>query len=187
MALALNSSLTELDDNNITFTEESRNRQNKITEIIQRHMLDVDFQGVSGRIRFESETGFVNKTIDLYQYNDSGVSKRIAFFRSGELKILLFANPTFIESNFPHKHLDAIIAVFFIIIEIATLLLAIPAHVINVVYRNYKTIKASSYRLNQFVFVGCYLVIIGCLFYTLSATIKLHRHANSDLSCQSQV
>ena len=175
LALALNSSLTELDDNNITFTEESRNRQNKITEIIQRHMLGVDFQGITGRIKFESKTGFVNKTIDLYLYNDSGVSKRIAFFRSGELTILPFANPdNFIDSNFPWKRLDTTIAVFFIIIEIAALLLAIPAHVINIVYRNYTTIKASSYRLNQFVFVGCYLVIIGALFYTLSETIKVH-------------
>ena len=174
LALALNSSLTELDDNNITFTEESRNKQNKITEIIRRHMLEVDFQGITGRIKFESETGYVNKTIDLYQYNDSGVSKRIAFFRSGELTILQFANPVFIDSNFPHKRLDTIIAVVFIIIEVAALLLAVPAHVINVVYRNYTTIKASSYRLNQFVFVGCYLVIIGAVFYSLSETIKLH-------------
>ena len=174
LALALNSSLTELNDNNITFTEESRNRQNKITEIIQRHILDVDFQGITGRIRFEHETGFVNKTVDLYQYSDSVVNKRIAFFRSGELTILPFAHPTFIESNFPHKRLDTIIVVFFIIIEIAAVLLAIPAHVINVVYRNYITIKASSYRLNQFVFVGCYLIIIGAVLYTLSETIKLH-------------
>ena len=173
LALALNSSLAELDDNNITFMEESRNRQNEITEIIRKHLLDVDFQGITGRIRFESETGFVNKTMDMYQYNDNGVSKRIGFFRSGELTILPSANPDFIDSNFPRKRLDTVTAVFFIIIEVAALLLAIPVHVINVVYRNYTTIKASSYRLNQFVFVGCYLVIVGAVFYTLSETIKL--------------
>ena len=175
LALALNSSLTELDDKNITFIKESHNKQNKITEVIQRHMLDVDFQGITGRIRFESKTGFVNKTIDMFQFNDSGVSYRIGFFRSGELTILPL-NFDFIDSNFPHiiKRLDAITAVFFILIEIAALLLAIPAHVINVVYRNYMTIKASSYRLNQFIFVGCYIVIAGAVFYALSETLKLH-------------
>ena len=183
LALALNSSLTELGDNNINFTEKGRNMQNKITEIIQRGMLDVDFQGITGRIKFEDETGFVNKTIDLYQYNDSGVSERIAFFRSGQLTILSVANPDFIDSEFPHitKRLDTIIAVFFIIIEIAALLLAIPAHVINIVYRNYATIKASSYRLNQFVFVGCYFVIIGVVLYTLGETIKLHTTVQTGL------
>ena len=174
LALALNSSLAELDDNNITFTKESRNRQNEITEIVQRHMLGVDFRGITGRIRFESETGFVNKPMNLYQYNDNGMSKEIGLFRSGELTILPNANPDFIDSNFPHKRLDTIIAVLFIIIEIAALLLAIPTHVINVVYRNYITIKASSYRLNQFVLVGCYLVITGAVFYALSETIKVH-------------
>ena len=173
LALALNSSLGELEDKNINFTNESQNRQNEITEIIQRHLLKVDFEGITGRIRFENETGFVNKTMDLYQYNDSGVSKKIGFFRSGELTISPTANPEFIASEFPYKRLDTIIAVFFIIIEIAALLLAILAHVINIVYRNYTTIKASSYRLNQFVFVGCYLVIIGAVSYTLSETIQI--------------
>ena len=173
LALALNSSLAELDHKNITFTNESRNRQNEITKIVQRHMLDVDFQGITGRIKFERETGFVNKTMDLYQYNDSGISTKIGFFRSGKLMILPFVTPIFIDSNFPQKRLDTIIAVLFIIIEIAALLLAIPAHVINVVYRKYTTIKASSYRLNQFVFAGCYLVILGAVLYTLKETIKL--------------
>ena len=183
LALALNSSLTELDDKNITFTKQSHNRQNEITEIIQRHLLDVDFQGITGRIRFENETRFVNKTIDLYQYNDSGVSKRIGFFGSGELIILSTTNPNFIDSDFPFiiKRLNTIIAVFFIIIEVTALLLAIPIHVINIVYRNYTTIKASSYRLNQFVFVGCYLIIVGAVLYTLSETIKLHTTTQTGL------
>ena len=179
LALALNSSLAEVGDNNITFTNESRNRQNEITEIVQRHMLDVDIQGITGRIRFERETGFVNKTMDLYQYNDSGISTKISFYRSGKLTILPFATPVFIDSNFPQKRLDTIIAVLFIFIEIAALLLAIPTHVINVVYRKYTTIKASSYRLNQFVFVGCYLVILGAVLYSLSETIKLHSTAQT--------
>ena len=183
LALALNSSLTELDANNITFTKESRNRQNKITEIIQRHMLDINFEGITGRISFENETGFVKRTIDLYQYNDSGLSNQIGYFRSGKLMILLFSNPGFIESKFPYndKRLNTIIAVFFIIIEIAALLLAIPAHVINIVYRKYTTIKASSYRLNQFIFVGCYLVITSAVLYTLSESIKLHTTAQTGL------
>jgi gamma-aminobutyric acid type B receptor len=183
LALALNSSLTELDDNNITFTNESRNRQNDITKIIHRHLLRVDFQGISGRINFDNETGFVSKTMDLYQFNDSSVSKKIGFYRSEELTILPNANPDFIDDDFPHtlQRLNTGIAVLFIIIEITALLLAIPAHVINVVYRNYMTIKASSYRLNQFVFVGCYLVVISAVFYTLSETIKLHSTTQTGL------
>ena len=183
LALALNSSLAELDDKNITFTEKSRNRQNEITKIIQRHMIDLDFQGITGRIKFENETGFVNKTMDLYQYGDSGVSKRIGFFRSGELTILPTVDPDFIDGDFPFiiKRLNTIIAVCFTFIEIAALLLAIPTHVINIVYRNFTTIKASSYRLNQFVFVGCYLVIAGAVLYTLSKTIKVHTSMQTGL------
>ena len=185
LALALNSSLPELDANNITFTSESRNRQDKITAIIQRHLLSLDFQGISGRIRFDNETGFLSKTMDLYQYSNisSSVSKRIGFYRSGELTIFPSANPVFIDDDFPHtlRCLNTVIAVIFIIIEITALLLAIPVHVINVVYRNYTTIKASSYRLNQFIFVGCYLVIVSAVFYALSETIKLHSSTQTGL------
>ena len=54
---------------------------------------------------------------------------------------------------------------------------------INIVYRNYTTvtIKVSCYRLNQFVFVGCYLVIVGAVLYTLSKTIKLHTTTQTGL------
>ena len=143
----LSCQLNNLDGKNITLTQKkSRNRQNEITNI-QRHKLDLDFQrDITGRVRFETETRFVNKTIDLYHYNDSGVSKRIGFFRSGELTILSTTNPDFVDGNFPFiiSCLDTIIAaVFFIIIEIAALLLKISAHVINIMYCNYTTIKAS--------------------------------------------
>ena len=176
LALALNSSLAELDDNNLTFTKVSRSNQSKITEIIQRRMSDVDFQGISGRIKFESKPGFVNKTFDLFQYNASGVSERIAFFRSRELTFLQFASPEFIDSKFQQhcKRLDIRITVIFIIIAFAALLLTIPVQVINVAYSSYMSIKASSHQLNHFIFVGCYMIIIGAVSYTLSETLKLN-------------
>ena len=52
---------------------------------------------------------------------------------------------------------------------------------INIVYRKYTTIKASSYRLNQFIFVGCYLVITSAVLYTISESIKLHTTAQTGL------
>ena len=47
--------------------------QHATTEAIRNHLLELDFEGVSGRIRFDNETGYVKRAVDVYIRRQYGV------------------------------------------------------------------------------------------------------------------
>lgn len=160
LALALNSSLTEV-DMNLTHTITG---SKTLAETIVRHMLRVDFQGISGRVKFDSKTGSnVAGELNVYQFVEEKRSILIGSYTAGGLTMLNGTTPQFIESTFGEKRVQVstALAVPFLIMTIATLIVALPIQIINIVYREHKTIKASSPNLNHIIFIGCYLTILG--------------------------
>ena len=160
LALALNSSLTELDVNLTQTVTGSK----ILAETIGRHMLGVDFQGITGRIKFDNKTGANTAgELNVYQFGKEKKSTLIGFYTSGALIMINGTAPQFIESTFSEKHVQVSIglAIPFLIMTIATLIVAVPIQIINIVYREHKTIKATSPNLNHIIFVGCYLTVLG--------------------------
>ena len=179
-ALALNYSLEQLEDKNLSLIN---NHQEIFTEIIQKRMFDVHFQGITGEIAFDTKTRFLKQALNLFQYdNNDGKSKKIGAFKSGEL-LLSSSNMMFVNHSFPvqYNHLRPDIAALYLILAVVALLLAIPAQVVNVVYRKHKSIKATSPKLNHIVFVGCYLVILGIVLHTFSEMLILNINAQTVL------
>ena len=182
LALALNSSLDELEHRNIAFTEKDLSRQQEITEIIRSHMMDVDFEGVTGQINFDKFNVTrcpTNKTSYLMQFTGNGSTEKIGTYEFGELQL----NVTFPDYNiqFEYSHLSAGIALPYIVLTLIALLLTIPVQIVNVVFRKHKSIKASSHKLNHIIFVGCYLVILGIVLHTFGQMLILSLPAHSVL------
>ena len=156
MALSLNNSIPLLEQEGLTLVNYSYGHPN-VTNIIQDQLLKLQFEGMSGRIA-ASQTG-LNTTVDLFQVVDAEM-KNVGRYCNNTLN--LFGNQTFINQS-------AILAVhigFSIPLIIGSILLtAVVAllQVINVLYSNHKTIKASSPQLNHIIFSGCYIFIAGTL------------------------
>jgi gamma-aminobutyric acid type B receptor len=160
LALALNSSLTEV-DMNLTHTVTG---SKSLAETVVRHMLGVDFQGISGRVKFDNETGSnIAGELNVYQFVQEKRSTLISFYTSGAFTMLNGTAPQFIESTFSEKRVQVstALAVPFLIMTIATLIVALPIQIINIVYREHKTIKATSPNLNHIIFIGCYMTVLG--------------------------
>lgn len=160
LALALNSSLMELDMNLTHAVTGSKT----LAETLVRHMLRVDFRGITGRVKFDSKTGSnIAGELNVYQFVEEKKSELIGFYTSGALTVLNGTAPQFIESTFSEKRVQVstALAVPFLIMTITTLLVALPIQVLNIVYREHKTIKATSPNLNHIIFIGCYLTILG--------------------------
>ena len=174
LALALNNSLVELDNLNLTQTVTGTKM---LAQTIRRHLLDIDFRGISGRVKFDNKTGTnVAGKLNIYQFSDAKNSTLIGFYTSGTLTLLngtesLFIDPTFSER---HMQVSTTFAITFLIIILATLIVAVPIHVINIVYREHKTIKATSPNLNHAIFIGCYLTVLGT---TLLIITEAWQHA----------
>ena len=182
LALALNSSLGELEHRNIVFTEKDLSRQQEITEIVRSHMMDVDFEGITGQINFGkfNVTRYpTNETFYLRQFTGNGSTEKIGTYEFGELQL----NVTFPDYNiqFEYSHLSAGIALPYIILTVIALLLTILVQIVNVVFREHKSIKASSHKLNHIIFIGCYLVILGIVLHTFGQMLILSLPAHSVL------
>ena len=78
-------------------------------------------------------------------------------------------------------HVSGIAAAFFTLCAILTAILVISAHVLTIVYRDYKSVKASSSRLNHFVYVGCYMILFTIVVYTVTHAFELSYGAQTTL------
>ena len=170
LALALNASLQELQNRNFSLTEYGRGKPN-ITDIIADHMYKLDFEGVSGRIKFEQETGFNNRTLIGYQFIN-GSEEKAGVYSSG--KLVLYSQE-FVRGEFEPRY-DRVaipVAVVLLLLIVITLPPTIMAQIINVMRPDYRTIKASSPRINHIGFVGYYLLVMSIILHTITVTFWL--------------
>ena len=144
MALALNGSLETLQEKNMSLNNYTYGQSNA-TEVILEHLYQLEFHGVSGLISFNEQTGFTHRQP---QYNH--------------------IHPL-VENSFEAVTIKVAIglAVVVILVIVVTSVLVAFVHILNTVYENYKTIKASSSRLNHFAYVGCYCVLLALQAYTI--------------------
>ena len=101
-------------------------------------------------------------------------STLIGSYASKELVILNDSTPRFINATFDAKqeNVSTTLAVPFLIITVAVLLFAVPIQIINIIYRNHSSIKASSPNLNHLIFIGCYLTVIGMVLFIITEIWK---------------
>ena len=166
LAFALNSSLDELSMDLTQIVPGSK----ELAQAIASHMPDIDFQGVSGRIDFDDETGFnTARRINIYQLGASKSSTLIGFYTSEALVIFNDTTPQFIKATFDERRVSVSIgiAIPFLIISVAMLLFAVPIQVINIIYHNHSAIKATSPKLNHLIFLGFYLTVVSMVLYTI--------------------
>ena len=167
LALALNGSLASGDVNLSTYLQSYD--QKNVTSVIRNHLFDVDFEGMSGRIEFNSTHGNIHAMIDIYQVQSDGNPKRIGVYDS--MCSSVNGAGDFIPSSFDEDILNIpkglgifVLSVVIPIVAMTTILL----HVANIFYS--RSLKASSPSLNHLVFSGCYLFIVGAVIFTIQET-----------------
>ncbi len=175
LALSLDNSLPRLEKKGLSLSNYTY-QMPEITKLIKEELLNLNFTGMSGRIEFSREThDCVNSTIiDVYQLQVSNLNTRTSAV--GEYDPSLQDNPlSFIhddvllpQANFDIKYVipDISIGVFVVFAAMLLLVVLLSCHIAFIVWRQYKTVKASSPRLAHLLFIGCYLAIGGTVLYT---------------------
>ena len=172
LAFALNSSLKELYN---TSLRETKPGNAVVARAIRNHLHNLDFRGLSGRIKFDNETGFnIDSTVNVYQYREENVETNIGFYANKSLTLLSEANPMFVNASFAEEHVEikTYVLVLIFVLTVVSFLITLSIHLVSTIYRNHRAIKASSNRLNHFIFLGCYLVLIGTSLLILSYSVK---------------
>ena len=109
------------------------------------------------------------RQINIYHFGEAKSSTLIGFYASNKLVVFNDTPSQFIKATFIEKYIrvSSAIALLFLIIRFIMLLFIAPIHVINIIYRNRSSIKATSPKLNHLIFLGFYVTVIGMTLYTI--------------------
>ena len=167
LALALNNSIPRLNEIGLDLVDYTYGHR-EATEIIREEVLKVRFQGASGHISYSKDTGFTSGSIPLHQVvNNIGVM--VGYYDEDKEVLILMENATFIESSFKstEQTVHPALASLFLLLLLVTLVLISSTHILTLVFYKFPTVRASSYRLGQLAFIGCYLIALCFLCFTV--------------------
>ena len=157
-AICLNRSQSILLEMNLSLADYHAGRSD-ITAVLRDCFYQLDFNGLSSRIKFDQHTHFVSRPVGLAQVVGIGFVL-FGFFSNGSYTQLNTVNISG-KSSVPALHL-AVSSIFMLLTSIQ-LVAVVIFHALNVAYRKRKSVKASSTRLKHVVFVGCYFLIGAAL------------------------
>ena len=138
--------------------------QHTVTEIIRNRFLELDFEGASGKISYNWESGYVLRIVDIYQINNGSITLA-AYFNGSQ--VIGVAN--FIDDTFPNGRnfisVPKALWIGFLCLAGFILLLLVVTHILTIAYRKQPSVKASSPKLTHIVFIGCYLLIAALVSF----------------------
>ncbi len=158
--------------------------QPHITDIIRHQVESLDFEGISGRIQFDSHTGYVQRVVGLYVSLGNRSVILVGYFSNNELRItadssvVQFIPDSFEEETDDFPLVKVLLTVLFLAFTILELLILMATHIISVIYRRSRSVKASSPKLNHLAFTGCY-----CLLVTIVSFIIYRNLSTTSFSC----
>ena len=162
MALAINNSLSDLENKNLSIDNYTIG-QPEITAVIEEKLKNLRFQGASGWIEFNQYRSVPNPIEVLWISDDEPTVKRVGLYNPqhpSDFYITLNA------SDLPSDTVPRVNEYILIPLPVAIVLYIVTGCVIffttvqlvlYLVYRHHKVIKATSPFLSLLMFLGCYM------------------------------
>lgn len=149
--------------------------QENVTNLIREKLFGLDFEGLSGKIQFNRMTGRIKQNVSIYLININNgtlLTKKVADYRRDTDDIFHVPNQNttiYINDTFDQHYLTVPKPLVYTVL-VAILLAFILTSVLNVlffVYRNVDSVKASSTKLTQVAFIGCYIHMLSMVFVVI--------------------
>ncbi len=175
-SLALNASLPDLEDRNISL-QDYHIGQPQITRIIENNLKKLNFRGVSGHVKF-NEFREVYTPINVYQIQNRTsvlVGVDIIFNNSSSVKPIGLSFRDELDDDIPVLYQTVPYFVTAVLLVSLTLLLIFTTAILILVikYRNFKEIKAISVKVSMLMFLACHFCILGMAVIILLTSIEL--------------
>ena len=140
--------------------------QSNATDAIRDQIYQLEFDGMSGHISFNPETGSVVRQSNV-SLVFNGVETHIGYFANNTFLNTTSTQEYFIEDHFETKSRTVSfgLAMLFLTLVVVQFLIIVTVHVVSTIYRHYASIKASSLKLKHLLFIGCYLLIASTLLF----------------------
>ena len=166
LALALNNSIPRLSDIGLDLVDYMYGHR-EATDIIRDEVFRRGFDGASGRIAYSNETGYAPAAAYLYQVVNHKYSL-VGYYSEDTQQLLLVQDTNFVDNSFESVELvvHPALASLFVFVMVVALVLVVGAHVMTLANSKFVTIRTSSYRLGQLIFIGCYVIAVSFLCFT---------------------
>ena len=153
------------------------------SEMIRNELLKLDFEGLSGRIKFDNTSGRIQQNVHILKIKNRE-RQIIATFNRIENKIIksdklfqLLINDKF---DITIKAIPRPVSYITLLITGLVFLLILTLNILTCYYRDVKFVKASSVKLNLLAFISCYI-------FTAALVLTTIIYSFSDLIIDSQI
>ena len=143
---------------------------NNASEVIRDSMYKTQFQGVSGWISFDNETGHASTVVDILQVNDVRQAVLVGYYNAGQ-PIVINDDGSFVEEEFEFSVLHPAVTTIGSAFVLIALLLSIALYAATLYYREKPTVKATTPKLNFLIFLGCCLITGSVIALTVQNSI----------------
>ena len=154
-----------------------------LANLILDKFYSLDFQGISGNIRFDSKGGYVNHRANLYQILNNEVI-HVAYSNGTHTVVQLEDIHTIADVvsflTLPHRGIVG----FFFTVQCISVLIVVVLHFLTLIRCNTKAVKASSPKLVQPAYFGTYTFILTTMLYILFFS-KEHSPTAGVFICQT--
>jgi hypothetical protein len=143
------------------------------TALIKHQLNGLEFSGLLGDVSFQNRTQDSSTVVDLYQCNKSECAP-IGYFNGKELMITA-DNAQFISDRVERQivSIHTAITAVALIITVMIAFFTFGLHMMFIIYREEKSVKAKSFRLSHILFSGCYLLLLQVSLLAVSGSSSL--------------
>ena len=137
----------------------------------------LNFSGVSTTIQFNESTGFLRSGIDISQINVTvnetdedenllAYDDYLGYFYSRNISEKVLNQ--LIRSSFEKRTEKVYIWLIALVYGVTFFMILIVSfyHILHIIFRNRPSIRATSPKLNHFIFIGCYLLLVSVALST---------------------
>ncbi len=162
--------LTKCDD---SFDIGSKYGNKKQADVIVEQFYQTRFNGMSGEIAFDRNTGFIERAVNLFQVENND-SVQLAVVKTGKVSTIM--DPMQWNSDtFPITKVNRNLAIFFAVLVLIQFFIIVIFHILTVVYHTHKrpSIKASSPKLLHISYIGTYTIAVGIFLWAFNSAAEL--------------
>ena len=170
--------------------------QPSVTKTIRDELLNVSFEGLSGKVQFNAETqdGSEVTIVDIFQRPNNCADFRLVGYYDPKSTLVMEDDIYFIEKSvfdFTVAHPPSALGYVFITLAVVVGLGIAILHCLNSACGDLKAVKATSPQLNHLIFSGCYLILLAVVLYSLETTIVARTNVSDGVVygvlCNAQV
>ena len=177
LALALNKSLPELNNRNLSIEDYTIGQQS-ITNVIEKHLSNLNFAGASGKITFNNKHGVI-PTVQVFMITNESVELLVGTYQPIENSdsndtynlTLLIDQENVTRDAPPIKYVQIHIIAAVILYTAAGLTVLFTTVVLALLlyFREWPQVKATSPYLSVTIIFGCYLLCFAAILRTTYA------------------